>query len=406
MEASRAKGAWERRGVETAVALAGVALLAWAWHCDMRWFERYFQGARCMRSDKALRGAMAWRAFGASTGVLLLFVVRPLLARWTGRRSARERWGGVARIAMAVLAALSLCELFLRWKETPPAVPRPRPDLPAAREARLTGWALEPSRTTTWNIGGRSVEYAVNAEGVRARSVSDNVDRAAPTLIFAGESVVFGIGLRYDETFAAQVGQRLGVQSVNAGVHGFSGAQAYVHAVAEVMPRFERPLAVVTIVLAEQVERNKLTNRAVLRIGPLGLLEHAAPAPEWSTNVRLGRLWSEVFHSNDDEAFEIERAVLRETARAARARGAVPLFVVTNYASPCMAVDGEAPWLFDALFDGTDLLRVDVALDPSWTVRDDPHPDARAHEKLADATVKALRCAAQSSLGGEPCIRR
>jgi lysophospholipase L1-like esterase len=31
-----------------------------------------------------------------------------------------------------------------------------------------------------------------------------------------------------------------------------------------------------------------------------------------------------------------------------------------------------------------------VDLDPGWRLRDDPHPDARGHRKLADAIAEAL----------------
>ena len=350
-----------------------------------------------MRTDSALRGAMVWRGVGAFAGAILLFAVRPLLGRWTERRSARERWASVARIALATLLALVACDGFLRWKEGA-LLPTPRPDLPAVKDSDLTSWTLAPSRTMRWNIGGREVEYAVNADGFRTRSEADHVDFAAPTVLFVGESVVFGIGLRYEETFAARVGQRLGVQAVNASVHGFGGAQAYLHAITEVLPRFERPLAVVTIVLAEQVERNTLGNRAGVRIGERGLLEHTDPEPRWATNVRLRRVWNDLFHFNDDEAFDIQRAVLLETARATRARGAAPLFVVTNYEAPCMPVNGEPPWLFGALFAGTDLPHVDVTIDPTWKISDDPHPDARAHERLAAAIEEALRGAKLSGL--------
>ena len=124
-----------------------------------------------------------------------------------------------------------------------------------------------------------------------------------------------------------------------------------------------------------------------------GTFDSVGPEPPWVQNLRTLRLWRTIFHYNDDEAVEIERALLRDTARAVRARGALPLFLVTNFQAPCLPVDGQPPWLFRTLFEDDALPHVDVALDPTWTLADDPHPDARAHGALADAVEKALRAA-------------
>ncbi len=341
-----------------------------------------------MRNEKGFRGAILWRCLWVVVGLVLLGVVRQRLGRWVERHSAREIRERVVGIALALVGSIAVCELVLRFKDRNDK--DPRQDLPEVMSSETMGWALRPSRTLKSRIGGREVTYAVNHWGFRARDENDDPDPAAPTLIFVGESIMFGLGVDHAETIPAIVGRGLGVQVVNASVHGYGGDQAYLRTL-EVMGQFKHPLAVVAIVLAEQVERNVLDLRPRLRLGASGALEMAQPTPEWLRKIKMRTLWRNVFPYHDDEAVDIERAVLRASAAAASARGAAPLFVVTNYHTPCLPVNGEPPWLFRTLFEEGGLPRLDVPIDPTWKLSDDPHPDARAHRKIAEAVERALR---------------
>src|SRR6266567_4104472 len=110
----------------------------------------------------------------------------------------------------------------------------------ALADARL-GWSYFPGRTTWTRVGGRPVAYAIDADGDRARSSDARVDPTRPTLLFAGESIAFGYGLPYDETFVHLVGAELGIQTVNLAVVGYGNDQAY-RRLRDALPRFAHPL--------------------------------------------------------------------------------------------------------------------------------------------------------------------
>jgi hypothetical protein len=87
----------------------------------------------------------------------------------------------------------------------------------------------------------------------------------------------------------------------------------------------------------------------------------------------------------------VARAIFVATDRATRARGARALFVLTNFFEPCLPDAGGRPSIESRLFDGLAVKHIRVDLDPSWSVKSSGHPDARAHAKLADGIVDALR---------------
>ena len=97
----------------------------------------------------------------------------------------------------------------------PQEEPRRQPD-------RRLGWTFVPARTGYSTTGGRTIEYAVDAAGYRVRRVDEPVDPEQPTILFIGESVMFGEGLTWDESMPAQVGAMMGVQSANLAVHRYS----------------------------------------------------------------------------------------------------------------------------------------------------------------------------------------
>jgi hypothetical protein len=102
-----------------------------------------------------------------------------------------------ARVALPVFAAvlaLGAGELVLRrvhlraaeWL-APDEEPRRRFD------ARL-GWTFVPARTGHNMVGSRVVDYAIDPAGYRVRRVDEPVDPERPTIVFVGESVMFGEG--------------------------------------------------------------------------------------------------------------------------------------------------------------------------------------------------------------------
>ena len=248
------------------------------------------------------------------------------------------------------------------------------------------GWSYFPGRTTWVRERDRRVSYAIDADGDRAAAEGDHPDPERPTILVAGESIAFGYGLPYDETFPALVGRALGVQVVNLAVVGYGSDQAHLR-VLEALPRFRRPLAVVTLFLPDQLKRNVEPWRPRLGVGPDGAL---VPVPA-SRGPRLTRLLQQLpYHG--DEAVRVTAAILRATAAEARARGAVPLFVVTNYGPACRRDDGEEAWIVDELFVRQALPFVRVDLDPEdWLPGAfERHPSLRGTRKIAAAVERAL----------------
>ncbi len=167
---------------------------------------------------------------------------------------------------------------------------------------------------------------------------------------------------------------------------GYGNDQAY-RRVLDALPRFARPLAVVTVFVPDQIERNVDRWRPRLGLARDGTL---VPVPP-SSGPRLLKLLDRLpYHG--DEALRVTAAILRATAEAARARGAVPLFVVTNYGPPCVRDDDGEAWIVEELFVRQALPFVRVELDPEDLLPGflERHPGARGARKIASAVERGL----------------
>ena len=82
-----------------------------------------------------------------------------------------------------------------------------------------------------------------------------DVDPGRPTIVFAGESVMFGDGLTYEESVPAQVEGMLKIPAVNLAVYGYSTDQTYLK-LREDLPRFTHPVAVVNLFMPALFGRN------------------------------------------------------------------------------------------------------------------------------------------------------
>src|SRR5262249_3437273 len=159
--------------------------------------------------------------------------------------------------------------------------------------------------------------------GYRVRTVTEPVDPERPTLVFAGESVMFGEGLTWDETVPAQVGALMGRQPANLAVHGYSNDQAFLRLPTELAP-FSPPLAVASLFMTDLLGRTLDAERP-----------HLGPGLEWRPAVPTSRLMALAglivpFRTDAtvEQGIRMTRDVLRATADLARARGATPLIVV------------------------------------------------------------------------------
>ena len=130
-----------------------------------------------------------------------------------------------------------------------------------------------------WPVGVGLTSWRYMWRTTPMRRVEEPVDPERPTILFTGESVMFGEGLTWDESIPAQVGAMMGVQTANLAVDGYSTDQAYMRLARE-LPRFERPVAVVTIFITSLFGRNLDDDRPHLAPGLVWL------APQPHTRLR------------------------------------------------------------------------------------------------------------------------
>ena len=175
---------------EVTVASFGVALLATPLLANQRWLDRHFLPSFFLtRETYVLLETIVRLAMGV-LGMLLALVVRPRIGRAVARAPAR-----VLHVAIAAVLALAASELVLRLVHLRPAEWLGRDQEPRRQADPRLGWTFVPSRTGHSAIGGRVVDYAFDAAGYRVRRLDAPVDPELPTLLFTGESVMFGKGL-------------------------------------------------------------------------------------------------------------------------------------------------------------------------------------------------------------------
>ena len=239
------------RGIaKIAVTATGAVLIAGALAANQAWLDRHFLPSFLLARLWYVRIETSVRLTFAACGVLLVLTARPVAARLTARALRMA-----IQMAAAVVLALGASELVLRHGDLRPAEWRAVEEEPRRRPDPRLGWTFVPARSAYNNSGGRTIEYVFDAGGYRVRSASQPVDPNRPSILFAGESVLFGDGLRYDESVPAQVEARLGVQSVNMSVYGYSTDQMYLKLESE-LPRFHQPLAVVSLFMTALFGRN------------------------------------------------------------------------------------------------------------------------------------------------------
>ena len=363
------------RAVDIAVALGGGALIGLALLANQDWLDRHFLPSFFLsRRSYVLLETIARCAIGG-LGVSLL-VVRARVARVLTRSPGR-----VVQVAIAAVLALVAGELALRYVQLRPAEWLGRDQEPRRMADARLGWRFVPARTGHGTIGGRTVDYAFDAAGYRVRRQDDPVDPERPTILFTGESVMFGKGLTWDESIPAQVGARLGVQSANVAVDGYGSDQALMRLQAE-LPHFRRPSAVVAMFVTTLFGRNLDDDRP-----------HFGPGLTWLPGVHHGRLRSLVqlvapYRSDDtvERGIAVTREVFGAVVRLAADRGATPVILVLQV-GPEDAVEHA---LRRRILDAPGLPCVMVEVDPAWRVPGDVHPDARAARVIADAVASRL----------------
>jgi hypothetical protein len=360
-----------------AVGAIGVVCLAIAIGANQRWLDQHFLPSflwpRQWFTLIETSARIGLGAFGA-------WVVTGARAR--ARRAAHRDPSLVLMVGLAIVLALGASEIALKYVKIQPAEWLFSDEEPRRQPDPHLGWTFLPSRSGHMTIGGRSITYSFDSHGYRVRSLDAPVDLERPSILFTGESVMVGEGLLWDETIPAQVGAALGIQSANLAVHGYSTDQSYMRLEAE-LPRFTRPVAVVTLFMTTLFGRNLDRDRPSL-----------GPGLAWRPGQPRARLPSLLqmfvpYRSSGaiSTGVSLTREVIRATATLTQAHGAASIIVVPQFGHD----DARDQALRRRIFDGTGLSYVFVEIEPGWRIPWDRHPDARAARRIADAVATALR---------------
>jgi hypothetical protein len=372
-----------RVAVETVIAIAGTLLLAGAIVADQSWWDRHFLPVFFWPHEKFVLGERLVRLAGVLAGAALVFFVRPAAGRLVQRMPAHEIALGIARIILPIGLALVVSEAVLDHKFTFAANERQVHEEPLRQPDPKLGWTFAPSRHGRMAVGGRNIAYAMDSRGYRVRGDATQVNTDLPAILFTGESIIAGYGLNWDESIPAQAGARLKTQTVNMAVFGYANDQAYLRLAAE-LPRFRKPVAVVSLFIPSLFVRNLGDDRP--HLGP-GLVWEPGIHHWWVSTI-LHFLMPYHSDAEIERGIQVTRAVLVATAALARKHGAVPLVVDAQYGP-------EAPverMLRQRILDEPGI-RVDyvrVQLDPSWHLKGDLHPDPRAAQAIAMAIAARL----------------
>jgi hypothetical protein len=365
--------------VQVVVACIGCALAAVAFAANQQWLDRHFLPAFFISRAQYVRTETTVRIVVAVMGLLLAIPLR----RWIARAIAKD-FVRVISIALAIALSFGTAEVLLRRSrlraaEEVPARKEPRRHL----DARM-GWLFVPSHVGYQSNNGRRVQYAFDANGYRVERTEAPVDFTRPTIVFTGESIMVGEKLHWRETIPAQTAAMLNVnvQSANIAVSGFASDQAYLRLTTE-LPRFRNPVAVVTLFTPGIFDRNLDDDRPHLGAG----MQWMPPADRWRLLVLARRIIRYRGDASIERGIEITQEILRNTVTLARARGAVPLIVVPQFAPE----EPRERELRKRILDDAGLPYVRVELDPAYRVWDDGHPDARGAHVIAAAVADRLR---------------
>ena len=362
---------------EVVVASIGTAFLVCVFFANQAWLDRHFVPSFFLPRHTYVVLETCARVVMAILGAWLGFVARPLVGRFAAQSPNRALELLIA-IALALIASdLLLGHVHLRPAEWLSADQEPRRE----PDPRL-GWTWAPQRTGHKTIGGRVIDYAIDAKGYRVRRVDEPVDFERPTILFTGESVMFGEGLTWEESIPAQVAAMLGIQSANLAVHGYGNDQAYMRLRTE-LPRFRQPVAIVSLFMTDLFGRNLDQDRPHLGPGLVWL-----PPENRSRLASLAKLLVPYRATNTvDRGVAVTREVFRSTDELARAHGATPLLAVLQFGHE----DEQERTLRRRILHDADLPCLFIEIDSSWRLPWDRHPNARAARAIASAIAARLQ---------------
>ena len=362
---------------EVVVASIGAAFLTGAIVANQRFLDRHFVPSFFLPRHWYVVLETSGRLVMAALGAWLVTLGRSHAGRFTSRAPARALHVFIATILALGASNLMLRRVHLRPYEWLSPDEEPRRQL----DPRL-GWTWLPGRTGHKIVGGRAIDYAIDPAGYRVSRVDEPVDLERPTILFTGESVMFGEGLNWEETIPAQVGTMMGMQTANLAVHGYGNDQAYLRLQTE-LPHFRQPVAVVSLFMTSLFGRNLDQDRP--HLGPGLVWLPAEQRPRLSSLAKL--IVPYRADTTVDRGVTVTREVLRATTELARVHGATPLLVVLQFGHE----EQHEQVLRRRILDNASIPYVLVEIDSSWRLPWDRHPNARVARAIATIIASELR---------------
>jgi hypothetical protein len=384
--------------VEVGVACVAAPLLGFAVLANHGWLDWHMLPDILIPHATHVTWLDTERIIAVAIALVLLVVVRPWLGRWAARSRPRDiAWAFVGGV-VALFLALGLSEAAMRWivwrEDRSWAVQEP-----LRRSHPIFGWEHMPNRIAQEDFKGRRISYVFDRAGNRVADPMKPLDYARPSILYLGESIMFGAKLNWEETIPGQLQAMTGIQSANLAINAFATDQIYLHLIGE-LPKFRHPVAIVVIFAPTMLERN---------------LRHTKPhlddALRWQparSQWRLQHLGRIVFpfhrRSTIEHVLVSTRTVLKATAAAARARNVPILLLIPTF----MPEEPNEALFRDTILRGTGIPYVVVPLDPDWRLWPNFHPDARADHAMALAVASRLKQLVPQRTPGEegPTIRK
>jgi hypothetical protein len=189
------------------------------------------------------------------------------------------------------------------------------------------------------------------------------------------------------------MGNDLGLQVVNVACGGYGSDQAYLRLEDALRP-LKRPVAVLTTFVPVMLSRNVQDYRPRLMLRD-GALQLVPPADGFLADLRLRDLFvNELPYMSEArlrDSMELTAAVLRETARTARAHGAEHLFAVFSIGPPRELDEHPEAFIVRKLFVDQRLAFALVDIDRSELIIHEGHPRPEAHRRIARVLEAALQ---------------
>src|SRR5215469_13646836 len=175
---------------EIVVASIGAALLTCAIVANRRFLDRHFVPSFFLPRHWYVVLETFGRVAMVVVGIWLVAVVRSRAGRFASRSPVRA-----LHVVFATVLALGTSDLMLRRIHLRPAEWLSAEDEPRRQADPRLGWTWIPERSGHKNIAGRVIDYEIDPAGYRVNRLDEPVDPERPTMLFTGESVMFGEGL-------------------------------------------------------------------------------------------------------------------------------------------------------------------------------------------------------------------